>query len=199
MARTYHSEERILEAVRDLFLEHGPRGLTTAAISARSGAPVGSLYHRFRSVPEMVAELWIRTVRDLQADLAAAADRAAPGMPAAMAVVDAVLDFAARRPLDARFFLTAGRRELEEDSALPDAVADTLRGLDGRTDALARRLARDVFGRATPGAVEKVHIGVFGVTFTTLHRVLASGRDPRRVREILRDAARAVLEAGNNA
>ena len=196
MARTYHSEERILEAVRDLLLEQGPRGLTTAAISARSGAPVGSLYHRFRSVPEMVAEVWIRTVRDLQTHLAAAADRAAPGMPAALAVVDAAVDFAARRPLDARFLLTAGRRELEEDPALPDEVAEALRGLDGPTDALARRLARGLFGRATRGAVEKVHIGVFGVTFTTLHRALGSGRDPRRLRGVLRDAARAVLEAG---
>jgi len=144
-------------------------------------------------MPAMVAELWIRTARDFQADVEAATRSAEPGMDRAMATVDAIIDFAARRPADAKLMLTANRSGLEDDPSLPQDLADSLRSLDAPIDALTRQLARELFGRATPMALDKVHIGVFGVVYTTLRQALTHGRDPRDLRRVLEDAAKAVL------
>ncbi len=62
-------------------MEAGPRGVTTAAVSVRSGAPTGSLYHRFGSRAAMVAELWVRTIRRFHAFLFEATSDVEPGLP----------------------------------------------------------------------------------------------------------------------
>ena len=42
-----HETDVILDAARALVLEGGPRAASVAAIAAASGAPAGTLYHRF--------------------------------------------------------------------------------------------------------------------------------------------------------
>ncbi|MCA1655082.1 MAG: TetR/AcrR family transcriptional regulator, partial [Pseudonocardiaceae bacterium] len=80
MARTrLHTDERILDAARDLWL--ADRAVTTGGISERSGAPVGSLYHRFGSRDALLASLWLRTVRRFQEGLTTAVAGAEPGLP----------------------------------------------------------------------------------------------------------------------
>ena len=112
--RRTHSEEDILRAVRDLLLDHGPRGVTTAAVSERSGAPTGSLYHRFGSRSIMVAELWIRTIGRFHVYLLEVVDDQEPGLPRALAFAKAVIDFSARNTEDARLMLIASRDEARE-------------------------------------------------------------------------------------
>ena len=68
-----HGDDAVLDAARDVVLEAGSGAATTAAVSARSGAPVGSLYHRFGSRDRLLAELWLRTVRRFQDGLLAVA------------------------------------------------------------------------------------------------------------------------------
>src|SRR5215218_4916661 len=128
--RRTHSEEAILAAVRDLLLEAGPRGVTTAAVSVRSGAPTGSLYHRFGSRAAMVAELWVRTIRRFHAFVFEATSSVAPGLPRALALGQAVVSFAAEHPEDARLLLIASREELAKDSDLPSGLTEELATLN---------------------------------------------------------------------
>lgn len=51
-----HDAGAILDAARGLVLEGGPRAAGVAAIAAASGAPVGSIYHRFGSRDGLLEE-----------------------------------------------------------------------------------------------------------------------------------------------
>ena len=55
------SVEDILDAVTRLAGERGPGVATIQAISAATGASVGSLYHRFVSRDALLAQAWLRT------------------------------------------------------------------------------------------------------------------------------------------
>ena len=73
MARpALHSTDVILDAARDALLREGPRGATIQAISAASGAPTGTLYHRFGNRDRLLIEAWLRAVRRFQEGFLAA-------------------------------------------------------------------------------------------------------------------------------
>ena len=61
-----HDTEAVLDATRELILDVGPRGTGIRDISRRSGAPSGSLYHRFSSRDNLVALAWLRAARRFQ-------------------------------------------------------------------------------------------------------------------------------------
>src|SRR5579863_10371600 len=72
-----------LDAARALAAEHGPAGVTVAAITARLKAPTGSFYHRFASRDALLGELWLKTVLAFQQGIDAALD-AGDGLKAAL-------------------------------------------------------------------------------------------------------------------
>ena len=192
--RRAYSDEQILAAVRDLLLAEGPRGVTTAAVSARSGAPIGSLYHRFPSRSAMVAQLWVRTIREFHRYLLAAADGAEPGLDRALTVAMATIDFAAQRPEDARLLAMASREELRSSEGLTPDLVEELDHLNEPAEALAARLARELYGRAGRPQVQRVVFAVYGIPYTAVrhHR---PGRDLGPMRVLVRAASRAALEA----
>jgi AcrR family transcriptional regulator len=67
------TEDQILDAALAITVELGPGAVTMAAIAARLGAPVGSLYHRFNSRDLLLATLWIRCIRRFQEGFVTAA------------------------------------------------------------------------------------------------------------------------------
>ena len=166
--RRAYSDEQILAAVRDLLLAEGPRGVTTTAVSARSGAPVGSLYHRFPSRSAMVAQLWIRTIRDFHRFLLAAAEGAEPGLDRALTVAAATIDFAEQHPEDARLLAMASREELRSSDGLTADLVEALDDLNAPAEALAAQLARELYGRAARPQVERVVFAVFGIPYTAV-------------------------------
>src|SRR5215204_5291529 len=62
-----HPTDTMLDAARDLLLEDGSRSATIEAIASSSGAPTGSIYHRFGSRDALIARLWMRAVYRSQA------------------------------------------------------------------------------------------------------------------------------------
>lgn len=71
-----YDEDSLLDAAVALVAERGPQAVTMAALIAATGAPSGSLYHRFPGRPALQAALWLRTLDRFQAGFleAAAAD-----------------------------------------------------------------------------------------------------------------------------
>ena len=60
MARpTKHDEQGILDAAAVLVAAGGPRAATVGAISQATGAPSGSIYHRFATRDELLGRLWL--------------------------------------------------------------------------------------------------------------------------------------------
>src|SRR5258708_32412009 len=56
------SRQDILEASVLVAARAGPHALTMTAVAAAASAPTGSLYHRFASRDELLAEAWVRTM-----------------------------------------------------------------------------------------------------------------------------------------
>ena len=61
-----HQTDAILDATRALVLAEGPRAASVGAIAKASGAPAGTLYHRFASRNGILAAAWLRALERFQ-------------------------------------------------------------------------------------------------------------------------------------
>ena len=77
--------DKILDVSRDLVLSEGARSVTVDRIVTASGAPKGSVYHRFSSVNDLLATMWLRGVRRSQARFLEPLDADADPIPSAVA------------------------------------------------------------------------------------------------------------------
>lgn len=192
--RQVHSDEAILDAVRDLWVTGGRDAATIAAISVESGAPSGSIYHRFGSRDRVFAELWLRTIRRFQLGLLAAADSGEDPHGQVVAAAMWTVDFAIHYPNDARILLQASRRELLGTDPGP-AIAEELDELNRPVVALLARLAQEVYGTTDSQAVEQVAVAVVDIPYAIVKRHLSSASTLRRCRPLVARTARAVLDA----
>jgi AcrR family transcriptional regulator len=133
------TEDAIIDAARAVVLERGARGTTIGAIADASGAPTGSIYHRFASVDELLARLWMRAMRRVQDAIIAAGAAGDPDKPVegALAAALAVYDFCLREREDA-LLLSSFRRDDFADADLPD---DAQRSLDRLNDEIGPFMA----------------------------------------------------------
>ena len=189
-----YSDEAILDATRDLLVGGGPARATTAAISAASGAPVGSLYHRFGSRTQLFAEVWLRTAGRFQAGLLAAT-ASSTGIERAVAAADWTVEFAVRHPADARLLLQARREELLTDADLPAHTRQSLAALNQPVTDLLHRLAADLCGAPTSERMEWLTIAVVDVPYAIVRRHLGRGTSPEIHRDLVASTVRAMLEA----
>jgi AcrR family transcriptional regulator len=189
-----YSDETILDAARDLLVRGGPARATTAAISAASGAPVGSLYHRFGSRTQLFAEVWMRTVGRFQAGLLAAT-ASGTGIERAVAAADWTVEFAVRHPADARLLLHARREELLADADLPAHTHKSLATLNKPVTDLLHQLAADLFGAPTPQRLERLAIAVVDLPYAIVRRHLGRGTSPQIHRDLIASTVRTLLQA----
>ena len=190
--KSLHAPEAMLDVARDLLLEEGAHGATIEAISAVSGAPTGSIYHRFGSRDELVTRLWMRAVRRSQAAFLDAVDVEDPAM-AAVSGGMSIFDFCRAQPRDARLLVSFRYEDLVR-AAPQGPLADELRELNRPVEAAVAGLARALHGRATPAAVGHVLLVVFDLPYGAVRRHLIAGVDPpQRLRADLERALRGAL------
>lgn len=189
-----HSPESILDAARDLLLESGARALTVDAISAASGAPVGSIYHRFGSLEGLLAEMWIAAVRRFQASFLAALDGMRSPPDAAVDAALSMFDFARDASADARLLAALRREDLfaaTESAALRRELEELNRPVEEQLAALSRRL----FGNAGPTALQRTTFAVVDIPHGAVRRhLLAGSPPPRALRSWIETAVRAALK-----
>jgi AcrR family transcriptional regulator len=187
-----HSEDSILDAARDLVLHAGARAATLNAIATASGAPKGSIYHRFASLNELLAELWIRAVRRSQGEFIEAT-REPNAITAAIGAALSIYDFAVREPADARLLASLRREDLVESVEAPRLQSDLAR-LNLPLEAALADLARRLFGRATRANVERTVTAVVDLPMGAIRRHLIAGSaPPPSLRGQLQAAVRAAL------
>jgi AcrR family transcriptional regulator len=193
-----HSNEAILDAARDLVLEGGARSATVNAIATTSGTPKGSIYHRFASLNDLLAEMWTRAVHRSQGRFIEALREPEP-MAAAIAAALSIHDFASAEPADARLLASLRREDLIESVEAPRArrrLAEANRPLEEAIAALARRL----FGRASRSSIERTVCAVIDIPIGATRRHLIAGSPlPPSLREQLEAAVRAALRAAGAA
>src|ERR1700744_5527069 len=103
-----HETDVILDAARALVLDGGPRAASVAAIAKSSGAPAGTLYHRFGNRDGILTAAWLRALERFQTRAMAANSETALETAVAMAV--AGIGVARELPHDARLVLTLRAR-----------------------------------------------------------------------------------------
>ncbi|MET1079591.1 MAG: TetR/AcrR family transcriptional regulator [Pseudomonas sp.] len=141
---TKFTEEMFLDAAIELAAQCGGSAVSIAAIARKTGAPVGSLYHRFASREELLAHAWLKVrsqYRQQIADLWGERDT--------WLAVAAFLQWCRSAPLQARFLL-----QCRECPALQENLSAELRlrleaeqdDLDGCFDRCLQRL-----GTCLPG------------------------------------------------
>lgn len=190
-----HTTDAILDAARALVLDDGPRTASVAAIAEASGAPSGTLYHRFGSRDGILAAAWLRALERFQsAVLEAEASRREDGVEAGVAMASATLAFADDHPRDARLLLVLRRSDLL-DAAPDEELRTRVDVINAPLEAAIRRIARSVHGRADARAVDAVTRAVVDLPGAAIRRHLrdADDRLPRWVAADLISATRALL------
>lgn len=187
-----HPTDSILDAARGVVLEQGLGAATIAAIAESSGAPVGSIYHRFGSVDDLLAQMWIRAVRRSQERFAAAAEEPDP-TEAAVGAALSVYDFCVEHPADGRLLLSYRPEDLAGGRIDPKQRAELAR-LNEPIEAVVKDLARRIYGRVSRQSLDRVLMAVFDVPHGAVRRPLTHGEtlSPQR-RDAVEAAARAVL------
>lgn len=187
-----HPTDSILDAALGVVLDQGLGAATVAAIAESSGAPIGSIYHRFGSVDALLAAMWIRAVRRSQQSFAEAAEHPDP-LEAAVGAGLSIYDFCVEQPADGRLLLAYRPEDLAGGRIDPHQRAELVR-LNEPVAAIVKDLARRLYGRASRKSLDRVLMAVFDLPHGAVRRPLANGERllPQR-REELEAALRAVL------
>jgi len=181
----------MLDAARELLLEQGAGSATVEAIAGVSGAPTGSIYHRFGSRDELLAQLWLRAVYRSQASFLAALEAEDP-RDAALAAAMSIVSFCETEPGDARLLASFRREDLIRTTT--DRLASELEEVNRPVERAVVDLARRLYGRPTRAALNRTLLAVFDLPYGATHRYLRMGAAiPRGLRADLEPAIVAVL------
>ena len=187
-----HETAVILDAARALVLDGGPRAASVAAIAKFSGAPAGTLYHRFGNRDGILTAAWLRALERFQAR-AMAADAETP-TETAVAMAVATVSFARDLPEDARLLLTIRPGDLLDDE--PDAqFQETLAAMNAPLTRRVRTLARQLFGRSDSRSVDAVARAVADLPYAVVRRHAHDESMPSWLEADVAASARAVLHS----
>lgn len=185
-----HETDVILDAVRALVLDGGPRSASVAAIANASGAPPGTLYHRFGNRNGILTAAWLRALERFQARaMAAEADSA---LESAVTMAVAAIGFAREFPEDARLLLTIRPSDLldgEPDAAFQDALADRNAPLLQRV----RTFAQQLYSSSDTRCVDAVARAVVDLPYAVVRRHAHDDPMPAWLEDDVAAAARALL------
>jgi AcrR family transcriptional regulator len=190
-----HTPDSMLDAARDLLLEHGLASMTVEAIADTSGAPTGSIYHRFRSRNELIARLWIRAVKRSQERFLDALEAVDPRQ-AALAGALSIVEFAERERADARLLVSFRREDLIR--VVDDELARELEELNRPLARATAALSRGLFGSRSRTALDRTLLATFDLPYGAVRRYLIADIPlPRSLREDMTRAVRAVLNSSH--
>jgi AcrR family transcriptional regulator len=188
-----HDTDVILDAARTLVLRSGPRAASVAAIARESGAPVGTLYHRFGSRDSILAAAWLRALQRFQGRALEAAGRSEEAVAAGAAMAVAVVAFAREMPDDAGLLLSIRRDDLLDGVPGPEVRA-RLGEINAPLESELKEIARRLNGRADARGLDRVTRAVVDLPYAAIRRHGRADRLPGWLEDDVGDAARALLE-----
>ncbi|HEX4558434.1 MAG TPA: helix-turn-helix domain-containing protein [Mycobacterium sp.] len=187
-----HETDVILDAARALVLDGGPRAASVAAIAKSSGAPAGTLYHRFGNRNGILTAAWLRALQRFQARAMAA--QADTPMETAVAMAVACIGFTRELPEDARLLLTIRPGDLLDGE--PDtAFSETLAAMNAPLNQRIGTLARELFGSSNARSVDVVARAVADLPYAVVRRHAHDEPMPRWLEADVEASVRAVLES----
>jgi AcrR family transcriptional regulator len=180
----------LLDVARTIAADHGPACVTISAVSAASGAPSGSLYHRFDDRAALLGQLWLRTTGRFQGGFLAALD-SAPGVEGCVAAAVYVVTWSRDHPAEARLLLRG-----PDDFAADDWPAPTRRQAAADRRALSKALRQRAAELGEPDPLDRVLLATVDLPLAIVRRHLQA--DPRAklppdAGALVEQTARAVL------
>jgi AcrR family transcriptional regulator len=191
-----HETDVILDAARALVLDGGPRAASVAAIAKSSGAPAGTLYHRFGNRNGILTAAWLRALERFQARAMASGTNPATDTPAETAVAMAVacISFTRELPEDARLLLTIRPGDLLDGG--PDtAFQETLAAMNAPLNERIGTLARQLYGSSDQRSVDAVVRAVADLPYAVVRRHAHDEPMPSWLQADVAASVRAVLES----
>lgn len=187
-----HETDAILDAARALVLADGPRAASVAAIAKASGAPTGTLYHRFGNRNGILAAAWLRALERFQSRaLAAAADSP---LETAVAMAVSFVQFARELPGDARLLLALRPSDLL-DGEPETGFVENLAAMNAPLLARVNDLAGQLYGKTDERTVEAVARAVADLPYGVLRRHAYDDPMPSWLEADVAAAVRALLGA----
>lgn len=191
------TEEQMFDAALRLVASGGPGAATIAGLAETLGAPVGSIYHRFRSRDLLLARLWLRTIKGFQRgflDALADDDLDRAALRAARYVVRWI-----REHLDEARLLLLYRREDLLATRWPEDLTADLATLNTDVEAALRAHTRQRYGRDDPDALGRVMFALVDVPYAAARRHLAAGKPPPpAVDDLVAATCRCILSTDPN-
>lgn len=191
---TKHSTDVILDAVRTIVLDEGPRAASVATIAKVSGAPVGSLYHRFGSRDGVLAAAWLRALERFQESATARLREGQDPVERGVAIVAGAVEFGTRHPEDARLLLAVRRRDLL-DADPSDELRARLDAMNAPILAELHGIAAGLHGRVDDRSIDAVMRAVVDLPYAAIRRYASAERLPEWLAEDLTASARTLLLA----
>jgi AcrR family transcriptional regulator len=191
-----HQSDVILDAARALVLDGGPRAASVAAIAKASGAPAGTLYHRFGNRDGILAAAWLRALERFQSRAMGASETDTADNPreAAVAMAVAAISFARELPHDARLLLTIRPGDLLDDE--PDAqFQETVAAMNAPLTERVGVLARELYGRKDSRSVDAVASAVADLPYAVVRRHARDKQLPSWLESDVAASVRAMLES----
>jgi AcrR family transcriptional regulator len=189
-----HQTDEILDAARAIVLRRGPRAASVAAIARDSGAPVGTLYHRFTNRDGLLSAVWLRALERFQRLALDAAQPHADPLDRGEALAAAAIEFAARHRDDARLLLAVRREDLL-DRAPDGAFRSRLAELNAPLVHELQGIARALYGRADSRAMATVSRAVVDLPYSAVRTYASRPELPSWLAEDVAADARRLLEA----
>lgn len=188
-----YDTDLLLDTAARIVGSSGAAALSIKEVIRTSGAPSGSVYHRFPNKAALSGALWIRTIERFHAGLLpllAAGDPTEACVAAARYVISWSRDHS-----DEAHVLLAGRNAYTPDqwsAELTGRQTELASGLRTAITTVARHLG------PVEHATERVTIAVVDLPYAIVRRYLSAETEiPHHIENLVATSARAVIDAPN--
>lgn len=175
-----------------LAAERGPHAVTIAAVARAIGAPTGSIYHRYESREQLLAELWMDVVESFQAGFVAVLARA-NDVDGAVAAARFMAAWTREHLREARMLLLHRRQDFVAGAWPPDLVGRAA-ALEPQLGEALRGFAKRALGGADADTMARARYALLDAPFGGIKPYVQQGKAaPRVFDEMVEATVRAVL------
>jgi AcrR family transcriptional regulator len=174
-----HGRASILRSARELSAEAGPQKITIASVARRAGAPVGSIYHRYASRDEILAEVWLDLIEEFQERFLRHLDAEGDAVEAGLAAVRFTCSWVRAHPREARLMLLHRRADFAADR-WPEAYQRRAAELASAATQRVRRYAVRLLGSSAKAELRRVQFVLVDLPNAALKRDIEAGVSPSK-------------------
>lgn len=186
------TDDQVLDAARDLLADPAISRPSIAQIGRRAGIHTGSIYLRFPSRDELLARLWLRSVRRFQEGIVQATRGPDPLLTAALHQPT----YCREHPTEARAMQMFHREELLQIG--PDELRRQIEHVNDELNSAVVDAARAGYGDdLTDEGVQWVMMAVKAIPYGLIRGYIAQAAPiPDWIDDIVRTATGSVLQSG---